>query len=319
MSGEFGAAIQIVLDALPAPVYLKDRAGTFIYANKAFLNLLESPCSEVIGRRAEDFASPRVATKSNHSDALLNEENPENEVVTTHTRKDGVEFIIQAKKRLIEIPGVGPCILCILNDISQFVLYEKELEEKHRELRRQQGKLKELATIDPLTGIFNRRAFYDKAEEIIKYAEVGNLDVGVLMFDLDNFKILNDTHGHAVGDEVLMRFTKVVSDCIRGSDIFARLGGEEFVLLLPDTPKEATYNIAERIRQRVENTPVHVNGASVSYTTSVGGTMWMSHEHRIDNTLNRADKYLYQAKEAGRNAVRFVMPNDEADKSAAVA
>ena len=313
---------RVFLDEMPCPVYLKDSTGVFIYANAAFFELLEMPESRIIGKRVEDFADPQTALKSKTTDMALkqnSQNSPDNDFVTTHLKKDKSELIIQAKKRLITVPEYGQCIMCVMNDISQFVQYEKELEEKHRELRRQQGKLKELASLDPLTGIYNRRAFYDQAKEIIDYAKVGDLDVGVLMFDLDHFKDLNDNYGHAIGDEVLLRFTKVVSDCCRTSDIFARLGGEEFCLLLPDTPEGAVRNIAERVRDRIEKASVMVNGEPVHFTTSVGGTMWAAHETKIDSTLNRADNYLYEAKNSGRNTVQFTLEHEEAIKDSSSA
>lgn len=329
MSDISAVTTTLLLDELPVPVYLKNRQNVFLYANAAFVDLMGVCKDEIIGKFVEDFADPLIAVKSAHTDeALLDEiqkkepldENLVKEFVLTLTKKDKSELIIQAKKRLINLPGIGECIMCILNDISQFIFYEKELEEKHRELRRQQSKLKELASLDPLTGIFNRRAFYDKAKEIIDYAKVGDLDVGVLMFDLDQFKKLNDTHGHAAGDEVLLRFTRVVSDCCRTSDIFARLGGEEFALLLPDTSEAATRQIAERIRKSVEANTVVINDKTIKYTTSVGATMWAVHEDKIDRTLSRADRYLYQAKEAGRNRVQFILADDEnAEDRASVA
>lgn len=311
VTGKFDAASIWVLDQLPVPVCIKRSDDIFFYANKAFATLLGQPLEKIIGKPILDVVSASAASRSAHSDTFLTPENPEREIIATNIRKDGSENIIQVRKRLIDIPGHGTCILCTLNDISQFVLYEKELEEKHRELRRQQGKLKELATIDPLTGIFNRRAFYDQAAEIISYAAVGELDVGVLMFDLDKFKNLNDTFGHATGDEVLIHFTKLVADCIRTSDIFARLGGEEFGLLLPDTDVKATQLIADRIRQRTEKTAVKFNDRSIHYTTSVGATMWQPSEKRIDPSLSRADTLLYQAKQAGKNRVCFALSVDD--------
>lgn len=304
---------KILLDELPSPVYLKNSKGVMVYANAAFVELIETPLENIIGHRIEEFAPTEVALKSKSTDEELKQDDKRNDFVSTHVKKDMSELIIQAKKRFTTVPEFGECIMCVINDISQFVQYEKELEEKHRELRRQQGKLKELASLDSLTGIFNRRAFYDRAKEIIDYAKVGDLDVSLLMFDLDNFKELNDTYGHAAGDEVLLRFTRVVSDCCRNSDIFARLGGEEFCLLLPDTPEAAARNIAERIRERIEKNAVMVNGEPVHYTTSVGGTMWESHEAKIDSTLSRADRYLYQAKEAGRNVVQFILDAEDSD------
>ncbi len=300
-----------LLSYLPNPVYIKSISGTFLFVNDPFLELLNLKEDQVIGKQINDFLIPSIVKKSERSDASLSKETPIKDFVLSLKTHDKLEKIIQIKKRLANLPELGECIICMMNDISQFVQYEKELEAKHRELRRQQGKLKELAQIDPLTGIYNRRAFYDRSDELLKYAGIGGLDVGVLMFDLDNFKQLNDSYGHAVGDEVLLRFTKAVSECIRDSDIFARMGGEEFALLLPDSSLHSTARIAERIREHVENTRVKVNEATLYYTTSVGGTMWRQDDISIDKSLSRADKCLYNAKKAGRNCVKFCFDEKE--------
>lgn len=290
--------------------------GSVVYANEAYLKLLNSKAESVIGHKMGPQSSLFQSVRS-EADNLAEPNLKFDSEVLCKLVADGVsECMILGKPKLITDKQGNDLILWSLCDISLFVSYEQELEDKHRELRKQQSKLKELAAIDPLTGISNRRSFYDKSEELVTYAKIGDLEIGVLMLDLDNFKSLNDTYGHAAGDEVLITFTKLIEDCIRGSDIFARLGGEEFALLLPDAPEAATRRIAQRIIDRAAQTKVKYGDHEISFTTSVGGTMWQSGEDKIDIALNRADSNLYSAKNNGRNQLSFKNATIEESKVA---
>jgi two-component system cell cycle response regulator len=127
------------------------------------------------------------------------------------------------------------------------------------------------------------------------------------MMDIDHFKSFNDTHGHAVGDEVLKIFAARVQDSLRSFDLVARLGGEEFVVILPDVSTDMAYFIAERLRKIIADEPfsASVDGGKVSVTTSIGGTIVGDETTAIEEVLKRADDCLYQAKEAGRNSTVF--------------
>lgn len=295
---------------------MEDSEGVVVFANDAYLALLNSKEDRVIGHKAGLQSALFQPVRSESDNLSQSGPTPEAEVLCKLVADDVKECMVLGKPKLIIDENGSEHTLWSLCDISLFVSYEQELEDKHRELRKQQSKLKELAAIDPLTGIANRRSFYDKSEELVTYAEIGDLEIGVLMFDLDNFKNLNDTHGHAAGDEVLIAFTKLLEDCVRGSDVVARLGGEEFAILLPDAPEVATRRIAQRIIDRTGETKVKYGELEISFTTSVGGTMWMSGEDKIDIALNRADKNLYIAKDNGRNQLKFESCQFEKDKVA---
>ena len=284
---------------------MEDDECVVVYANEAYLSLLNSKEDRVIGHKAGPQSNLFQAVRSEADNLSEPKQKPDCEVLCKLVTADAKECMVLGKPKPVTDKNGNELILWSLCDISLFVSYEQELEDKHRELRKQQSKLKELAAIDPLTGISNRRSFYDNSQELVTYADIGNLEIGVLMLDLDNFKALNDTYGHAAGDEVLIEFTKLVEDCIRGSDIFARLGGEEFALLLPDAPESATRRIAQRIIERTAKLQVQHGEHEISFTTSVGGTMWMSGENKIDIALNRADNNLYAAKNNGRNQLHF--------------
>jgi diguanylate cyclase (GGDEF)-like protein len=164
---------------------------------------------------------------------------------------------------------------------------------------------KQLATIDALTGCLNRRAFFELAEHELKRHQRLQKPFSVVMFDLDHFKSINDQHGHAVGDEVLTAVSARVKQACRNVDIFGRFGGEEFVLLLPETLLDDALEIAERLRQATQQ-PLHTKAGELHVTMSLGVTQAEALDETIDAVLERADTGLYKAKRAGRNRVLTV-------------
>jgi diguanylate cyclase (GGDEF)-like protein len=172
-----------------------------------------------------------------------------------------------------------------------------ELQFMEAEFRRQ-------ATTDPLTGIYNRRMLYNLGEPAFKLAHHLLTPLSVAMIDVDNFKRVNDQFGHATGDRVLSTLSRIVRSQIRGSDIFGRFGGEEFVVILPETPIEMAAQIAERVRHAIESHVFTAGKVSVQLTISLGLAELSHHEdHTIDALLDKADKALYEAKRAGKNRV----------------
>lgn len=160
--------------------------------------------------------------------------------------------------------------------------------------------LSELASIDSLTGIFNRRSIISTASRLERSQEhVGSLSL--LMVDIDHFKAVNDRFGHLVGDEVLRQVSHVLTTQCRGTDIVGRFGGEEFLVLMPDTGEEGARRLAEKLREAIESRVVQ----PVQVTISVGVATTSEFDQTLDRTLARADEALYAAKEAGRNCVRI--------------
>lgn len=181
--------------------------------------------------------------------------------------------------------------------------YARNLEALNAELER-------LATSDPLTGIANRRAFRDRANaEIRRLGRYGGTDV-LMMLDIDHFKRVNDTHGHDAGDEVLRQFTARVSGCLRATDLFGRLGGEEFGILALESDMQSGAVLANRLLQAVRGSPVPWNGQEIAMTVSVGLSEVRGAETSIDALIARADEALYRAKRSGRNRVDFATSGD---------
>jgi len=158
-------------------------------------------------------------------------------------------------------------------------------------------------TTDGLTGALNRRGLDAEIERRWYEWRRYKRSFSVIMFDLDHFKAVNDTYGHRVGDRVLSTIGKIVLEMKRLSDAFGRYGGEEFVLLLPETPLDAAALVAERLRVRIASTPFDVEGNSFPVTVSLG----VAHSHpgveNVDALVQEADSHLYAAKQGGRNRV----------------
>lgn len=161
-----------------------------------------------------------------------------------------------------------------------------------------------LAQLDPLTGLNNRRAFYDKAEPLWSTALRKGRDVSVILIDIDMFKQINDTHGHAHGDEVLIAIATTLLTLIRQGDVLARWGGEEFLVFLPETNIQEAIALAERLRAEIASTSPHPTEA-IAITASFGVAAKESHHATLDALISSADSYLYQSKQQGRNRVAY--------------
>ena len=160
------------------------------------------------------------------------------------------------------------------------------------------------ALIDPLTGLPNRAAWTERLEQEVEQWQRHGNSLLIAMLDLDHFKRINDNYGHLAGDRVLKLIASVLRKRIRGSDFIARFGGEEFVLLVPDTPLAAGAKLAEALRAAIEACPFHFKGEPLTVTVSMGMTAFKPGE-RSELVLKRADEALYRAKNAGRNRVEF--------------
>ena len=159
------------------------------------------------------------------------------------------------------------------------------------------------ATIDPLTGVFNRRTMTEIANKEIAASKRHGRALSLLILDIDHFKRINDQFGHEVGDLALCRFVELVREVMRETDTLARIGGEEFVLILPDTNASAALTMAERIRKRLDETDLPVSGWPVSLRASIGvGTLGPQINH-LESLLRATDHAMYDAKRAGRNRV----------------
>jgi diguanylate cyclase (GGDEF)-like protein len=159
------------------------------------------------------------------------------------------------------------------------------------------------ATLDPLTRIFNRKHFNQEIESEYSRARRYGRPLSMLMMDLDHFKKVNDTYGHPAGDYVLKQTANLVKDSLRAQDIFARFGGEEFALLLPETTNDNAFALGEKIRGRIQQSTYEYNAKKIPVTLSIGVATLKTNHANWEDLVGEADRNLYSAKNAGRNRV----------------
>ena len=183
-------------------------------------------------------------------------------------------------------------------------LQQDLLTRANTELQAKQRDLERLTRLDGLTGLFNRNTFVElTAQEFDRAQRQGN-DTAILLLDLDHFKLVNDTWGHPAGDAVLRNVANAMRAAVRSTDLVGRLGGEEFVVLLPGTSVVAARMLAEKLRVRLQNSPTPWENGAITCTASIGMAGTTAKEKRnFDSLYNEADKALYMAKMRGRNRV----------------
>jgi diguanylate cyclase (GGDEF)-like protein len=161
----------------------------------------------------------------------------------------------------------------------------------------------EIAVRDQLTGVLNRRGLGEQGAAAYARSRRTDSPVSVIITDIDRFKAINDEFGHAVGDEALVHFSRLLLDARRADDVIARIGGEEFAVILPGTDLRNTMKIADSLCAKIEATPMQVDGRELKMTASFGVASISDRDSCLSDTIVRADRALYRSKRAGRNQV----------------
>lgn len=207
-----------------------------------------------------------------------------------HSIENGEENIPINKELLVEIDEIGKATTLVQNTLNN--------------IQQQQVLLETLATTDQLTGIYNRRYFFDIANKELSRVKRHHTLCSLLMLDIDHFKNINDRYGHNTGDEALKLFSKTISSLLRDNDIFARIGGEEFVILLLDTNQQQAFKKGLEIIKSVEKLSINTdNDGLLTFTVSIGVSALFASDIEIQCAISRADNALYKAKTQGRHQV----------------
>jgi diguanylate cyclase (GGDEF)-like protein/PAS domain S-box-containing protein len=274
-----------------AMVLVRMEDSTVLFGNKRCADLFGVALEELQGKKSPDYyvdpkARERVLVR------VMAEGQVDGEVVLMR-RNSGEEFWALLSARAIEFEG-APALLAGISDITA----QKRLEER----------LRELAMHDELTGLYNRRHFIELAESELTRVRRTGAPLSLAMVDIDHFKRVNDFFGHAVGDLALKELAGAMRETLRGSDVPARIGGEEFVLLLTDTALEGALAVTERLRERVGRSEVRVADDRVAHFTVSAGVAEVLPGETLESLLGRADEALYRAKAEGRNRTLSSMP-----------
>ena len=253
-----------------------DSEGSIIEVTDAFCNLSGYDKEELLGSTHSLFKHPDVDIEIYRGlwETILSGKVWRGNLL--NLRKDGSTFITTA--RIVPVFDMN-------GRTVEYMAFRSDITSN------------ELAKVDPLTGLYNRREFDTIFQKMYQNAKTGNEPLSVILADIDHFKMINDTYGHHEGDDVIIRFAGVVRNCIRSSDVCARWGGEEFIILLPDTDLHTAFDVAERIRHNTLGC-LQVGDHSISCSFGVAR---LEQGENFGELFKRADRYLYSAKEKGRN------------------
>ena len=289
-----------MLDKASDAIFVMNLAGSIVFWNKGAEELFGWPAPHAIDRRYGDvFGVPQSNYRASHHAVMVEGEwmgelslaRPDGATVHTEMRWTLVDADVDA--------GTAAKILVISSDIS---------ERKNAEAR-----LHRMAFFDPLTDLPNRARFLDTLHHALLGSARNNRIGALMFFDLDNFKAINDTRGHAAGDSLLQAVARRLERSVRATDMVARLGGDEFVILLP--AEDATFLGGARRAEQVARTiidlmasPVRLAGEAESVSASIGITLFSGSNETVESVLMKADAAMYQAKSAGRKTFRFFDP-----------
>lgn len=300
------ALMRNLLQAIPDQVWLKDLGGVYLFCNASLARVFQATESEVVGKTDYDFLPAGQADQFRNEDVAA-ARGGEKLVVEHNVAVPG--YAVPAVVETIKVPvrnedGRLIGVLGISRDITERRELEQKLRQSNIELQKLTQELQSLARTDPLTGLPNRRAFEEAiGHEFQRFKRLGSV-TSVLVIDIDHFKLVNDTYGHDAGDTALLFVTNTFREHCRTTDLAARLGGEEFALLLPGTATKAAVSIAERLKDEIERSEILFGSSRFALTVSIGISSFRRGDAGWPQVISRADAALYEAKEAGRNKVR---------------
>ncbi len=306
------AFLDSIMEGIGDGVVVIDRQYTILHANTAAASslglekseLIRRKCYELIHRRDAPCEGPQVICPMR----IVFGKGETTKVVHTHRDTSGNEQYIEITASPIK-DGSGRIIA--MAETYRNIMEKQaddDLMKLVKELNDARARLRQMAITDELTGLRNRRYIMERLEEEFQRARRTGRPLSLIMLDIDHFKAVNDTYGHMFGDAVLRTVASRIRDCLRKHDLVGRVGGEEFLVVSPESDVQDAIIVAERIRRVVQSKAIAEGNLEVNVTLSAGVTALSEQDKSPDSVFSRADTALYMAKQEGRNRVRAVNP-----------
>lgn len=284
--------LKVLLETIPDLVWLKDVNGIYLNCNRIFERAVAKTKDQIIGKTDFDLWETKQAEifRQNDIDTITSGNKTVTEKKLVFKDQSYTGFFETIKTPLQDVDGKLIGVLGVARDITE----RKEAENR----------VHLLANYDILTGLPNRTLFNDRIDHQIRIAQRNNTKMAVMVLDLDHFKNVNDTLGHQIGDKLLIEVAKRLKAAIREEDTISRLGGDEFILFLPDTAADGAAHVAEKLLQEA-SLPYKVLDHDLVVTPSIGIAMYPDDGDSFDKLYQCADVAMYRAKHGGRNLYRF--------------
>ncbi|MFM4993050.1 diguanylate cyclase [Aeromonas veronii] len=286
--------LEIILANVDAHIYMKDSLHRFLYVNQKVADLLGLPAEQIINRRDDEVIPAASACQLWRLD---------NRVFETGELQAGEEMLTDPEGNQhyywsVKVPfllGDGtPTLIGISSDITELHQLKEQLHQQ--------------SVRDGLTGLYNRRFFFEMCEKNLSLDMRHHLTSVLMVLDVDQFKCINDRFGHPLGDSALVHLGRVMQSVLRSEDVLARIGGDEFAILLPNTTLSAAASLAERLRLQVMQSPLPLPDGDKLVITISAGLVENGEGELMESLYARADQMLYQAKQSGRNCVACKAP-----------
>jgi len=284
--------LQQILDADLSLLIVTD-GKNLIFTNKTLLDFFELTSQEEFTRRYENILDFFDKTDKDGFVELV--ENGEHWIETLQQEQNSKEFKVVIKKDEEQKYFRPHAKKIVVEEKALYLIIFDEITQHYKKVK----ELKDEASRDALTKLFNRGKFNDVLKKEIALCQTTSSVLSIIFLDIDHFKVVNDTLGHDVGDEVLIEIAQIISANVRENDFVARWGGEEFIITLQSTDKTQAAALAEKIRQKVEE---HTFKSAPNQKVSLGVTQYIDHE-ALETFTKRVDNALYEAKQTGRNKV----------------
>jgi len=284
--------LDAVLNNVDAYIYMKDEQRYFRYVNNKTAEMFGQSHEDIIGKLDSDVIGEEMANHFWESDKLVFETNEKQTIEEVVDDGEGNLRHYLSVKMPYKLNEESQALIGFSTDVTELYQLKEEFKKQ--------------ANTDALTGLYNRRYFFKHAAKEFSRAKRNKLDMSAISIDIDYFKKINDKYGHPVGDKVLIEMSNNIFPNLRQEDILARVGGEEFAIILPDTTLEKAKAVAQRICHTKNTFVVDTeNNETIEIQVSVGLVSMKASDQNFDDLFARADHALYKAKELGRNRVYF--------------